>query len=89
EEAARFVEAARPEPEEALRLLEAAAGSAQARGDHPGQAHWLAEAVRWSSGAAQAERAFRAALALRSTDPSRAVRLAEVAASAVPPDPEA
>lgn len=89
EEAARFVEVARPEPEEALRLLEAAADSAQGRGDHPGQARWLAEAVKWSSGAAQAERAFRAALALRATDPSRAIQLAEIAASAVPPDPEA
>ncbi|WP_157205910.1 AAA family ATPase [Calidithermus timidus] len=89
EEAARFIEMAHLEPGEALRLLEAAAQSAEARGDRPSQARWLAEAVRWSSGLERAERAFKAAQLLKGTNPTRAIQMAEIAASATPPNPEA
>lgn len=89
EEAAHFIEMAHLEPEEALKLLEAAAQSAEARGDRPGQARWLAEAARWSSGLEQAERAFEAAQLLKTMDPTRAIQMAEIAASATSPNPEA
>lgn len=88
EEAACFIEMAHLEPQEALRLLEAAAQSAEARGDRPGRARWLAEAVKWG-GLEQAGRAFEAAQLLKPVDPTRAVQMAEIAASAPLPNPEA
>ncbi|RIH89596.1 AAA family ATPase [Calidithermus roseus] len=89
EEAACFIEMAHLEPEEALGLLEAAAQSAEARGNRPGQARWLAEAVKYSSSLEQAGRAFEAAQLLKAMNPTRAIQMAEIAASATLPNPEA